>query len=204
VPGAKVNYPQQRATSESAEQRMTTKVVTGVVRLSFAHLFEPWANNDTDEKKYSVMILVPKTDKATINKIRAAQKVALENGKTKTFGGTIPKAWKDTFRDGDEERDTEEYPEYAGHYFMSISSKRRPGVVDANLNEIMDPEEVYSGCYARVAMNAYPFSQQGNKGVSFGLDNVMKVRDGERLGGGRSKAEDDFAEFAGEGADDLL
>lgn len=186
-----------------------TKVVTGVVRLSFVHVFEPWSAKPEDDKKFSVMLLIPKATaegKATIKKIRAAQQVALENGKGKVFGGSIPKLWKDTLRDGDEEKDTEEYPEFAGHMFMSVNSKNKPGVVDNNLNAILDPTELYSGCYARVDINAFPFNTSGNKGVSFGLNNIMKVRDGESLGGVRSKAEDVFAEFAGEDdeGDDLI
>lgn len=181
-----------------------TKVVTGIVRLSFVHVFEPWAAKAEDEKKFSVMLLIPKTDKTTLAKIKAAQQAALENGKGKTFGGSIPKVWKDTLRDGDEEKDTDEYPEFAGHMFMSVNAKNRPGVVDGSLNAILDPTELYSGCYARVDIGAFPFNTSGNKGVSFGLNNIMKVRDGEALGGVRSKAEDVFAEFAGEDDEDLV
>lgn len=178
-----------------------THVVTGVVRLSFVHVFEPWSAKPEQEKKYSVMLLIPKGEKDTLKKLRGAQQAALEDGKSKTFGGSIPKAWKDTLRDGDEEKDTEEYPEFAGHWFMSVNSKNRPGVVDNALNTIMDSTELYSGCYARVDINAFPFNTNGNKGVSFGLNNIMKVRDGEPLGGVRSKAEDVFAEFAGDDED---
>lgn len=182
-------------------QNQDTKVVTGKVRLGYVHLWEPFSNIDGAEPKYSVMLLVPKTDKKTIAAIEKAQEAALENGKGKTFGGSIPKAWKNTFRDGDEEGDLEKNPELEGHMFMTISSKTKPGVVDGNVQPILDSTEVYSGCYARVSMNAYPFSKSGNKGVSFGLNHVMKVADGEFLGG-RSNAEDDFASFAGEGTDE--
>ena len=74
---------------------------------------------------------------------------------------------------------------------MSVSSKTKPGIVDGAVNPILDSTEVYSGCFARVSINAFPYSQQGNKGVSFGLNHVQKLADGDFLGG-RSKAEDDF------------
>src|SRR5699024_10490406 len=151
-----------------------TQIVTGVVRLSFTHLFEPWSNDPNQEPKYSVMLLIPKSDKATIKKIKAAQASALEAGKAK-FGGKVPKGWHTTLRDGDEEMDTDEPPEYAGHMFMSVSSKTRPGVVDAGVNPIMDSTEVYSGCYGRVQIGAFAYSTSGNKGVSFGLNHVQKV-----------------------------
>lgn len=176
-----------------------TKVITGKVRLSYVHLFEAFANQPDQDPKFSTVILVPKSDKATIKKIEAAQQVALENGKATKFNGRIPANWKNTFRDGDEEGDLEKNPEFAGHMFMTVSNKTRPGVVDQSLNPILDSTELYSGAYARVSINAFPFNTQGNKGVSFGLNNVQKLADGEPLGGVSVKAEDEF-----EVVDDLI
>lgn len=167
-----------------------TKVVTGKVRLSYVHLFEPWSN-DGENPKYSTVLLIPKTDKVTIKKLRDAQQAALEAGKTKTFGGSIPKSWQDTIHDGDEEGDLEKNPEYEGHLYMTVSSKTKPGIVDSSVQPILDSTEVYSGCYARVSINAFPYNMKGKKGVSFGLNHVQKAADGDYLGG-RSKAEDDF------------
>ena len=186
-----------------------TKVVTGKVRLSYAHLFEPHASFENQQPKYSVVILVPKTDKETIRKIKAAQKVALENGKNTKFNGSIPKNWKNTFRDGDEEMDLEKNPEYEGMMFMTVSNSQKPGIVDRDVQPILDPTEVYSGCYARVSINAFPFSASGNKGVSFGLNHVQKLADGEPFGS-ITRAEDDFEpldsedEEWGEDEDDLI
>lgn len=170
----------------------TTKVVTGKVRLSYVHLFEPFSNQPDQEPKYSAVILVPKTDTDTVAAIESAQQAALDAGKSSRFGGTIPRVWKNTFRDGDEEGDLERNPEYTGHMFMTVSSKTKPGVVDQDVQPILDATEIYSGCYARVSINAFPFSNAGNKGVSFGLNNVQKLSDGDYLGG-RSSAADDFA-----------
>lgn len=168
-----------------------TKVVTGKVRLSYVHLFEPYSNNPSQDEKYSTVLLIPKSDKKTLAALKAAQEAAAENGKAKVFGGSIPKNLKLTLHDGDEDADLERNPEYAGHMFMSVSSKTQPGVVDKSVNPILDSKEIYSGCYARVSINAFPYSQQGNKGVSFGLNHVQKLADGDFLGG-RSRAEDDF------------
>lgn len=183
-----------------------TKVVTGPVRLSFCHLFETHRQNEKQDPKYSVMILVPKTDTATIGAIERAQKAALEAGKGSRFGGTIPKVWKNTFRDADEEQDTEKYPEMAGMMFMTISANEKypPGLVDRQVNPIVDRAELYSGCWARVSMRAFPFSAEGSKGVSFGLNNVMKWRDDEPLGGTGATAESDFAGLAGEDDEDSI
>lgn len=173
------------------------RVVTGEVRLSYVHLFEPFANDPDQQPKYSCVIVIPKSDKATLRAIRAAQKEAAEAGKSK-FGGKVPNNLKTTLHDGDEEADLERNPEYEGCYYMSISSKTQPGIVDRSKMPIMDASEVYSGCYARVAMGAFAYNTSGNRGVSFGLNHVQKLRDGEPLGG-ITRAEDEFDDL-----DDVL
>lgn len=175
----------------------TTKVITGKVRFSYAHVFEPSAIEEGQEKKYSVSIIIPKEDTKTLNKIKEAIKAAAEEGKAK-FGGTVPKNYKNPLRDGDEEREDDE--NYAGCMFINANSTRKPGLVDKDLNPIMDKDDFYSGCYGRASVNFYAFTVSGNKGVACGLNNLQKLEDGERLGGGASSAEDDF----GADADDLL
>lgn len=185
-----------------------TKVVTGKVRLSYVHLWEAYTSFENQPAKFSTVILIPKTDKVTINKIKKAQQAALELGKAGKFGGSIPKTWKNTLHDGDEEADLDKNPEYAGHMYMTVSNMTKPGIVDQNVQPIMDQTEVYSGCYARVSMNAYPFNAKGSKGVSFGLSHVQKLADGEAFGN-ITKAEDDFDavdpdDYADADQDDLL
>lgn len=179
-----------------------TKVVTGTVRLSYVHVFEPFAQDSDDDGKYSCVILIPKSDKKTLTKIEDAIKAAAEQGKNSKFDGKIPSNLATTLHDGDEEGDLERNPEYEGHMFMSVSSKTKPGIVDADVNPILDSTEVYSGCYARVSINAFPYNYKGKKGVSFGLNHVQKIKDGDYLGG-RSRAEDDFDAVESED-DDLL
>jgi hypothetical protein len=168
-----------------------TKVVTGEVRLSYVHLFEPYAQDEDDTPRYSCVILIPKKDKTTLKKIDKAIKAAAEQGKHSRFDGKIPTNLVTTLHDGDDEDILEKNPEYEGHMFMSISSRERPGIVDKDVDPILDSTEIYSGCYARVSINAFPYNYKGKKGVSFGLNHVQKVRDGDYLGG-RSRAEDDF------------
>lgn len=170
----------------------TTKVVTGEVRLSYAHLFEPWSSDpEKQAPKYGCVLLIPKADKKTLRSIEAARAEAERAGKAKFGAAWGKKELKFTLRDGDEEADLESNPEYEGHMFMNVSSNTRPGIVDRQVQPILDSTEVYSGCYARVSINAFPYSAQGNHGVSFGLNHVQKLRDGDFLGG-RSRAEDDF------------
>lgn len=164
-----------------------TKVVTGKVRLSYVNVFEPRAMEAGQEPRYSVCILIPKSDKETLAKVNAAIEAAKQAGAA-TWGGKVPPGLKLPLRDGDTER---EGPEYKGHYFINCNSKQRPGVVDAAVNPIMDQSEIYSGCYGRVSINLYPYNTSGNKGIGAGLQNIQKVADGEPLSG-RSRAEDDF------------
>jgi hypothetical protein len=178
-------------TAANTPDKVNTKVVTGKVRLSYVHVWEPFTNNPTQEAKYSCVLLIPKTDKVTIKALRAAQQAALVAGKDSKFGGKIPAVWADTIHDGDEEADLDQNPEYAGHMYMSVSSKTKPGVVDANVQPILDSTEVYSGCYARASINCFPYNFSGKKSVSFGLNHIQKLSDGDSLMG-MTKAEDDF------------
>ena len=176
-----------------------TKVVTGTVRLSYANVWEPKSINGGAEK-YSVSLIIPKSDKKTIAAINAAVDAAIEEGLAK-FGGKKPNkaAIKLPLRDGDTERDDEAY---ADSYFVNANSQTPPQIVDQNVNPIMNRSEVYSGVYARVSINFYAFNSNGNKGVACGLGNIQKVRDGQPLGN-RSTAEDDFGAIE-DAEDDVL
>lgn len=170
---------------------VATKVITGPVRLSYVHVFEKYSSQEGQDPRYSAVLMIPKSDTKTYNALRAAQQAALEAGKTTKFGGKIPQTWKDTIHDGDADADLDKNPEYKGHWYVNATSRDRPGIVDQNVQPILDSTEVYSGCYARVSLNAFAFNTSGNRGVSFGLNHVQKVADGDFLGG-RSRAEDDF------------
>lgn len=178
----------------AAAEASSTKVLTGVCRLSYVHAFAPYAAQENQTPKYSVVLLIPKEDTVTLNKIRNAQQAALQKGKDSKFKGSIPKNWTDTLHDGDEEADLDKNPEYEGHWYMTVSNPQKPGVIDKDKNIIDDPTQLYSGCFARVVINAFAFNQQGNKGVSFGLNHIQKVREGDPLGS-VTRAEDEFDEF---------
>ena len=176
-----------------ANNANTTKVITGTnTRLSYFHGWEPVSINGGAEK-YSVSVLIPKSDTDTVNAINKAIDAAIEEGVAK-FGGKKPNkaAIKLPLRDGDEERDDEAYK---GHWFINANSVTPPQIVDRQVKPILDRSEVYSGCYARVSLNFYAFNSNGNKGIACGLGNIQKVRDGEPLGG-KSTAADDFASLA--------
>ena len=172
----------------STNQKATTKVVTGIVRLSYANVWEPPSING-GTPKYSVSLIIPKSDAKTIAAINAAVDAAIKEGVAK-FGGKIPNkaALKLPLRDGDVEREDEAYQ---GAYFVNADSTTAPQIVDRSVQPILDRNEVYSGCYARVSINFYAFNSNGNRGVACGLGNIQKVRDGEPLGG-KSSAADDF------------
>lgn len=188
---------------------MSTRIVTGKVRLSFPHLFEPHKmEGDDQEPKYSVMLLIPKSDTETIAKIKEAEKEAAEIGKMSKFGGKIPGNLASIIKDGDEDGSAEDYPERAGHIYMTVSANKqfRPGVVDRRVQPIMDQSEVYSGVNAKVSITAFPYTFGSKKGVSFGLNNVQILGGGDSLAGGK-RADEEFevADDEGDGAtEDLL
>lgn len=176
--------------STTAKRTNPTKVVTGVVRLSYADVWEPKSINGGAEK-YSVSLIIPKSDTKTLSAINEAVNAAIEEGRGK-FGGKIPNkaALKLPLRDGDIDRPDDEA--YANSYFINANSITAPQIVDKNVNPILERSEVYSGIYARVSINFYAFNSNGNKGIACGLGNIQKIRDGEPLGG-RTNAADDFA-----------
>ena len=172
-----------------------TKVITGKVRFSYVHAFQPSSMEEGGKEKYSTCLLIPKKDKKTLEKVSKAIDAALEEGKKSKFGGKTPPNLKTPLRDGDEERPDD--PSFEGMMFVNANSDRKPGIVDADVEPILDQSEFYSGCYGRASVTFYPFSVSGNKGIACGLNNLQKLEDGERLAGGPS-AEEDF------GADDDL
>ena len=179
-----------------------TKVITGVnTRWSYVNAWEPKSING-GAPKYFVSLNIPQSDTKTLEKIRAAIQAAYEEGQSKLKGNgrSVPalSALKTPLRDGDAERPDDEA--YANSYFVNANSGTAPGIVDADRNPILERSEVYSGVYGRASINFYAFNSNGNKGIACGLNNLQKIRDGEPLGG-KSRAEDDFAE---EDEDDFL
>ena len=168
-------------------KRTNTKVTTGEIRISYPHVWEPYAM-EGNEPKYSVSIIIPKTDKETLKAIKEATEQAKEEGKSK-WNGKVPGNLKTPLRDGDVDRPDDEA--YKDCYFLNANSKNKPGIVDRDVQPILDQSEVYAGCYARVTLNFYAYNANGNKGVAAGLGNIQKLRDGEPLGG-ITRAEDDF------------
>ena len=170
------------------------KVVTGVnTRWSYVNAWEAKSING-GTPKFSVSLIIPKSDTKTVAKIKAAIEAAYHEGEAKLKGSsrTVPPmdAIKLPLRDGDKERPDD--PAYANSYFMNANSNTAPSIVDADCQPILDRSEVYSGVYGRASVNFYAFNSNGNRGIACSLNNLQKIRDGEHLGG-KSSAEEDFA-----------
>lgn len=163
---------------------MSTKVVTGKVRFSFCHVFEPQASTDGGDAKYSVTLLIPKTDAATLAKIQTAIQEARDNFCKKNGASALPAKPTHTLHDGDGLRPSGDPfgPECKGCYVITVSSKQKPAVVDAFRNTITDPGELRSGDYGRASINFYGYNRAGKKGVSAGLLSIQKLHDGEPFG----------------------
>ena len=170
------------------------KVITGPeTRWSYVNAWEPKSING-GTPKYSVSLIIPKSDTRTVEKINAAIKAAYEEGagKLKGNGKSVPPmaAIKLPLRDGDVERPDDEA--YAGCWFVNANNTAAPGIVDAERQPIIDRSEVYSGVYGRASISFYAFNSSGNKGIACSLNNLQKIADGEPLGG-QASAEADFA-----------
>ena len=170
-------------------------IVLTNVRISYAHLLEPYSNNPSKEPKYSATILVPKSDPANKAKIDAAIAAATEAARRK-YGAAFPATPKHSVHDGDGVRPSDGQPfgeECRGCWVFTASSKQRPNIVDTSLAPILNATEIYSGMYANVGITFFGYNAPQNKGIGVGLENIMKTADGDPLGGGRASAEDDFA-----------
>lgn len=185
---------------------MSTKVVTGKVRFSFCHVFEPQAPVGGGDPKYSVTLLIPKADAATMAKIKAAIGEARENFCKRNGASALPANPTHTLHDGDGLRPGGDPfgPECHGCWVITVSAKQKPVVVDSFGNPITDPGEVYSGCYGRASINFYGYNQAGKKGISAGLLAVQKLHDGEPFGtvGSADDFNDGFTD--GGAGDDFL
>lgn len=167
---------------------MATKIITPEFRGSFVALDKPqrMKGDDDSEPRYQILIPLDKDDEFWDELEELIEEAAKEKF------GKIPGKMKNPIKDGDDE----DYDNLKGHLFINATNTRRPGVVDENLDPIMEPEELYSGAWYRASISPWAWSHPtGGKGVSISLNNVMKIRDDERFDGGTS-AEEDFAGFA--------
>ena len=167
---------------------MVDNIITPEFRLSFPNLFRPRASGQSKKEKYSLSMLF--LAGADLSKLKAqANEVAREKWGDKVSSMKLKTPFLNA---GD-------YP-YEGYeqgmVLIRASSIQKPGIVDAKVQPVLDESEVYPGCYCRASIRAFAYDQEGNKGVSFGVVNVQKIRDGEPLGG-RTRPEDDFEPVAG-------
>ena len=181
------------------------KVITGPnTRWSYVNAWEPKSING-GTPKYSVSLIIPKSDTKTLEKIKAALDAAYHEGEAKLRGNgkSVPPmtSLKLPLRDGDTERPDDDA--YRNSYFINANATNAPGIVDADRNEILTRSEVYSGVYGRASITFYAFNSSGNRGIACGLNNLQKIRDGEPLGS-KASAESDFADFTTDNDDDFL
>ena len=172
------------------------KVITGKNTVfSYLTVNEPKTPLGGGTPKYSVSLIIPKSDTVTVEKIKAAIRAAYDEGlgKLKGNGKTAPalEDLRTPLRDGDKDRAGDEA--YRDSWFVNANSTTKPGCVDADCNPILDTSELYSGIIGRASVTFYAYNSNGNMGIACGLNNLQKLSDGTPLGG-RSRAEDDFAD----------
>ena len=168
--------------------KQLTKVITGLVRFSYASVLTP--KTFDGNTFYSVDLLISKKDSGTIDKVKGAISAAKTNGEQRW-----PEKFtdiRDPLHDGDEEKPEDE--NYQGCYFLKSKSNQQPTVVDKDLEPIESSKVFYSGCYGRASVNFYAYNKAGNQGVGVGLSNVQKLREGKALGN-MATAEEDFSEL---------
>lgn len=182
---------------------MSTKVVTGEVRFSYAYLFEPQAPLGGGDPKYSLTLLIPKSDATTVGLIKGAIAEARDAFCAKNGASALPAMPKHPLKDGDGLSDSGEPfgPECKGHWVLKARSKTKPTIVDRARAPITNSAEVYGGCYGRASITFFGYNTAGSKGVGAALLAVQKLKDGPAFGTVGSA--DDFDDgFSVGGADD--
>lgn len=185
---------------------------TPPVRVSFPTLFTPRAFQPGQDAKFSIVLMLDKTDQSHMAFIKELHKDMQQ---------ALAEKWPDQatrprnplvghtrspIKDGDKTLNnqgvllSEKNPEYAGHYIVRANTTNRPLVVNRNLQDVMDSAELYGGCFCKVNINVYTYNSSANKGVTCGLNGVQKWADGESFGGGRPPINEMFEADAG--ADD--
>ncbi len=166
------------------------KVVTNKIRFSYANVFEP--KDLGGVLKYSVAILIPKSDFDTYNRIKKEIDNEAKEAVPTVFGGVMPANLAMPIYDGDGLKPSgEPYGvECKGHWVINAKSGNAPEVVDANCNPIINKNEFYSGCYGRASLSFYAYNKNGHKGIGCSLGNVQKLEDGQPLDGRTTAAED--------------
>lgn len=191
----------------------STKVVIGEVRFSYLHVFEPWKPDDNSREQYTATLLIPKSDTATVEKVKNAIKAAFEKAVVDKWGGKRPVKWFNPLQDGDQPKDNgdDRGESYHGCWYLNAKSGSRPGVVDVKRQPILNSEDIWSGCYgyASIAFGGFTYGGKtgsGNMGISCYLNNLLMSRKGEALGSGKTSAEEDFKDlpFGGETDESLF
>ena len=181
------------ATENNSVTRITVKAV-----LSYVNVFKPVIDpKKPDQKpKYKCMLLIDKSDKASVSKIQKAIKAVEEKMISEKYAGKAPKKKiSNTFGDGDEDKDGEEYE---NRYYINVSKHVKPAIVDRKRNPITDSEEVYSGCIANVCIEFYYYWLDESKGITASLEGIQKISDGEPLGASRIRVDEEFEELEDE------
>jgi hypothetical protein len=168
---------------------LKTSMVIPDCRLTFVYVNKPYRNEDGKEK-YTVQILIPFSEKQLLKDVMKCINNAKEKDKATRLKGKEAK--KIPLRNGNKERP--DIAEYKNHYFLTANSDYQPTVLGPDKEPITDARKLYSGCYGHVSVNFYGYSNKST-GIACGLNNIMKTRDGEPLGGGRTSATKDFEEF---------
>lgn len=177
-----------------------TKVVFGPCRLSYVHVFSKYDPENDGNGKYMTNVLIPKSEKETIKALQQAIEAAKKAAVVSKWSGKEPKKLDMPLHDGDTDKDDDVFAE---HFYVNAKSNTRPGVVDKKKVPIVDEEEIYSGVWAVVSVTFYGYDKNGNRGIACGLNNIMKFKDDEHLGG-RESAESDFGDVNFDDDDDDL
>lgn len=177
-------------------EKTTSKIKKGRTLISpeataiFVYVWEPRESmNEGGAAQYSVSLLFKKKQDLTALRKAVATAAIEKFGTGAIKDGVLTSKYKDPFREADDMENP--IPGYSGGVFITAKSKTKPGIVDTDLEQITDPMDFYPGCVCRASIVPFAFDKKGSKGVTFLLNNLQKIKEGDRLDG-RKRAEDEF------------
>lgn len=184
-------------TKKVEKENPAGKVVGGPARASYAHVFKPTSvsKDKPDTLKYSVALMIPKSNKALYAELKKAQEDSIQWGidNIKEWGGKKPNNMRLALKNGDVDFDLDKNPEYAGHWVVSARSDRKPVIINLEKEPLTTDDEFYSGCWTRFSIKFFAYGKIG-KGVSVQLNHLQKVKDAKRFGTQVASADEDFSD----------
>jgi len=148
---------------------------------SYSYLVSPRPETDFNPGTYGTELII--SDQETVKAIKDYLNEVIEEAKTTTWEGKLPKNLHLPLKKGNEENDLE-----AGNFVLKTSTKQQPKLFiraedDTRAREVTENEldEIYAGMIGEAIVKFRAYSYNGIKGIKAYLNAVCKTGNGKPL-----------------------